>query len=464
MSLLQTGDIVRALGPALRARSGSAAGGFRRVVIDSRVASPGDLFVALRGERVDGHDYIADAAGRGATGVIAERVTGAPPDGLAVFEVDDSLRALQWLAADWRAHRDVRVVGVTGSVGKTSCKEMIASVLATRYAVHRNEANQNNEVGLPLAVLAIEDSHEIAVLEMGMYALGEIALLAEIARPTVGVVTNVGPIHLERLGSIEAIAEAKAELVRALPPEGLAVLNGDDGRVAAMARACGGRVAMYGESAGCDVRGSDVVTHGLGGASFTLRHAGEAASVRTAVPGRVGVHNALAAAAVAIEFEMPLGAIAAALAKVHPYRLVTVAGPNGSTLLDDTYNASPPSVLAALDLLGELGGRRIAVLGDMLELGAYEEQGHREVGERAASTADALIAVGERAATIAAGARGAGLADVRHFATKEGIAAHLRKTLREGDHVLFKGSRGMALETLVAELAGAGEDGESRHA
>ncbi len=460
---LTSADVARALGDGLRARR-AASPQFRRVIIDSRAAQEGDLFVALRGERVDGHDFVADAAERGASGAIVERPIPSAPPGFMLFETADSLAALQRLASWARERLPVRVVGVTGSVGKTSCKELIATLLGGRCRVHKNEANQNNEIGLPLAILALDEADEVAVLEMGMYARGEIAQLCSIARPEIGVVTNIGPIHLERLGSIEAIAEAKGELIEALPEHGVAVLNGDDERVAALARKSKGRVVLYGTEPWCQVRGSDLATHGLHGASFRLSYEGRSADVRTLLPGRHGMTNALAAAAVALLFDLTLDEIAAGLAKAQPYRLSVLDGPNGSRLLDDTYNASPPSVLAALDLLAELPGRRIAVLGDMLELGSAEEEGHRAVGIRAAAVADLLIAVGPRAAMIAEAARAGGRAEVRHFAGKSALAPFLAGVLAPGDQVLFKGSRGMALETVIAELTAAAGQDERREA
>ncbi|MSQ61874.1 MAG: UDP-N-acetylmuramoyl-tripeptide--D-alanyl-D-alanine ligase [Dehalococcoidia bacterium] len=460
--MLSVAEIARALGPTLRSHSGAGTPLFRRAIIDSREAAPGDLFVALPGQRVDGHDFVADAAAHGAEGAIVQRPIGSPSPDFALFETADSLAALQALAAHWRSGLHTHVIGVTGSVGKTSCKELTAAVLGVRYRVYRSTANQNNEIGLPLAVLAIEREHEFAVLEMGMYARGEIATLARIARPETGVVTNVGPVHLERIGSMEAIADAKAELIEALPADGLAVLNGDDARVSAIAARTAARIVRYGTTPGCDVRGSNAHGHGLDGVSFTLSAGGEQTEVRVAIPGAPGMVNAMAAAAVALNYGMTLPEIAVALTEARPYRLRVVAGPGGSVLLDDTYNASPPSVLAALDLLADLSGRRIAVLGDMLELGSYEERGHREVGQRAAQVADILIAIGERSVVTAEAARKAGLKNVTHFPVRAGVADVLRKTLRSGDHVLFKGSRGMALETVIAELTAPANGGEKR--
>ncbi|HWO93934.1 MAG TPA: UDP-N-acetylmuramoyl-tripeptide--D-alanyl-D-alanine ligase, partial [Dehalococcoidia bacterium] len=306
MSALTQAEVLNALAGELQARSGPTQTEFRRVVVDSRVAERGDLFVALPGERVDGHAFVAEAAERGATGALIEHPVEGVPPGVALFQVPSTLRALQLLAAERRRSAAVRVVAVTGSVGKTTCKELVASVLGTRFRVHKNEANQNNEVGLPLTILAMDRATEVAVLEMGMYARGEIALLASIARPEVGVVTNVGPIHLERLGSIEGIAEAKAELVEALPSDGVAILNGDDRRVAAMAERTEARALLYGEGPACHVRGSDLRTRGLAGITFRISYEGGTTEVATRVPGRVGMMNCLAAAAAGLAFGMPL--------------------------------------------------------------------------------------------------------------------------------------------------------------
>jgi UDP-N-acetylmuramoyl-tripeptide--D-alanyl-D-alanine ligase len=368
--------------------------------------------------------------------------------------VPDALAALQALASQRRAARpQLKVAGVTGSVGKTTTKELTAAVLASRHALLKNEGNLNSETGLPMVMLELTTKHRRAVLEMGMWARGEIALLCGIAMPDVGVVTNVGPSHMERLGSIEAIAAAKAELVEALPADGTAILNADDERVTAMTERTRAHVVTFGLAEDADVRAMDIESRGLAGLNFTLAHGDQRAAVYTRLPGRAMVHNALAAAAVAVTDGMALEEIAAVLSGAQiPTRLTTHVGPNGSTIIDDTYNASPASMRAALDLLGEVQGRKIAVLGDMRELGPAEADGHREVGAYAATIADEIYAVGELGARIGEAAKAAGHGSVHLVEDKATIAGDLGHRLQHGDVVLLKASRALALETLLEEL------------
>ena len=450
--MLAVDRVVQGTAELLVAGRGPVDRAFNRGVIDSRQVQPGDLFFALRGEHQDGHDFVDDALARGAAGLVVERPLEAPPD-VAVFQVSDSLSALQRLAAHWRARHDMRVVGVTGSVGKTTCKELIAAVLGTRWRMLKSPANLNTEIGLPLTLLELTPEHQRAVLEMAMYGPGEIDLLCRIARPQVGVVTNVGPVHLERLGSIDAIAAAKAELVTALPTDGVAVLNGDDPHVAAMASRTKAGVLLYGRSPQCDVRGRDLASRGLDGISFRLTYGGGSAEVEAHLPGRHHLHPALAAAAVALAEGMTLDEVAAALREARPeLRLRVLTTPSGATILDDSYNASPQSMLAALDLLAELQGRRIALLGEMRELGTAEEEGHRQVGQRAAACADLVLVVGERARPLYEAARAAGPAEVRFLASTQEAAPILRDELQPGDYLLVKASRAVALESVVDAL------------
>jgi UDP-N-acetylmuramoyl-tripeptide--D-alanyl-D-alanine ligase len=450
--MLAVDRVVQGTAELLVAGRGPADRAFNRAVIDSRQVQPGDLFFALRGEHQDGHDFVDDALARGAAGLVVERPLEAPPD-VAVFQVSDSLSALQRLAAHWRARHDMRVVGVTGSVGKTTCKELIAAVLGTRWRMLKSPANLNTEIGLPLTLLELTPEHQRAVLEMAMYGPGEIDLLCRIARPQVGVVTNVGPVHLERLGSMGAIAAAKAELVAALPTDGVAVLNGDDPHVAAMASRTKAGVLLYGRSPQCDVRGRDLASRGLDGISFRLTYGGGSAGVEAHLPGHHHLHPALAAAAVALAEGMTLDEVAAALREARPeLRLRVMTTPNGATILDDSYNASPQSMLAALDLLAELQGRRIALLGEMRELGIAEEEGHRQVGQRAAACADLVLVVGERARPLYEAARAAGPAEVRFLASTQEAAPILRDELQPGDYLLVKASRAVALESVVDAL------------
>jgi len=386
------------------------------VSIDSRSTFPDALFVALRGERVDGHDFVTDALARGALGCMVSRVpTGELPVASRetptygprlLFLVPDPLNALQQLAAYWRLHHSADVVGITGSVGKTTTKEILAAVLAPARPVLRSEANLNTEIGLPLTLLRLTSEHRVAVLEMGMHARGDIALLARIARPRVGVVTNVAPVHLERMGTIERIAHEKSELIAALPAHGLAVLNGDDPWTRAMATASGvAPVCLVGLGPDCDFQALDIAPDGLDGLSFTMQAEGSRFAVRTRVPGAHTAHAFLTAAAVAREGGLEWDEILAAIEGVRlQSRQSIVRGAGDMVIIDDTYNASPLSMEAALNLLSSARGTKMAVLGDMLELGPMEEQAHREVGERAAEVAEWLIVRGGRGRWIAEGA------------------------------------------------------------
>lgn len=453
--MIRAVEVESSLRPVLLDKAGEIPARFSRVVTDSKQVRPGDLFVALKGERHDGHDFLGDALSLGARGLLVRRPPASRPEGVAVYVVGDTLQALQMMAAGRRRRFPVRVIGVTGSVGKTTTKEITASVLSRRYRVLKNEANYNNEIGLPLTLLKLTRRHERAVLEMGMYAPGEIRQLCGIALPHAGVVTNVGPVHLARLGSIEAIAEAKTELVEALPADGYAVLNGDDPRVRAMSGRTRAAVLLYGASEGCDVRGTGLESGGLRGFSFDIEREGRKARVQTRLPGPHLLHNFLAAAAVGLMEGMTLEEVADALSQARSQlRLKVYRGRKGSVILDDTYNASPASMLAALALLADVPGRRIAVLGDMRELGAQEEEGHRVVGREAARVVDELHTVGELGRIIADEARRGGHEAVRDWATKEEAARAVAKKLDKGDVVLLKASRALELETVLPELKG----------
>jgi UDP-N-acetylmuramoyl-tripeptide--D-alanyl-D-alanine ligase len=458
-------------------------------VIDSRLASPGCLFIALRGERHDGHDFIGQAIDKGAVAVVAEEgssvpcatVVAAKPEepGLGDWEpglpvcliVPDSLAALQQAAAYWRRQHDVRVIGITGSVGKTTSKEVMAAVLSQRFRTLKSEGNYNNEIGLPLTLLGLGASHERVVLEMGMYDLGEIAQLADIALPQVGVVTNVGPAHLERLGSIAHIAQAKAELPQALPlaeEGGVAILNSDDEWVMAMASQTQARVFTYGLRTDSDLWANDIEGEGLEGIHFCFHYGQETVHARVPMLGRHSVHTALRAAAVGLVEGLAWEEIMTGLRdQSAQLRLVAVPGPAGSTILDDSYNSSPTSCIAALNLLDELGGRgeagrKIAVLGDMYELGSYEKEGHRIVGRRARDVADVLVAVGSLGRIIGEEALKAGMptGSVCLVETNAQAIECLRILLvpgPAGDRILVKGSRGMGMEEIVTALQSGGE-------
>ena len=446
---------------------------FKEVVVDSRLVTEGSLFVALPGEHTDGHLFVGDAFRRGALAALVQEpvddctallnvkrplVAGGSIPLPMCFLVPDTLTALQELAAYWRrVHSNCKVVGVTGSVGKTTTKELIAAVLRQRFSTLRSPGNYNNEIGLPLTMLRLNPTVEWVVQEMGMYDLGEIAHLAEIALPEVGVVTNVGPTHLERLGSIERIAQAKAELVQALPPDGLAVLNGDDQRVRAMATLTKAKTILYyGLEPRNNLWASDIQSYGLEGLRLSFHFQGESVTVRLPLLGRHSVHGALAAAAVGLSQGLAWDEIISGLRdKSARVRLLVVPGIHSTTILDDTYNASPASTVAALNLLTEMPGRKVAVLGGMLELGSYEEAGHRLVGRRAADVVSVLVTVGKLGRLIAEEALAAGMSPsaVHAVADNDEAIAVLQRVLSEGDFVLVKGSRGIAMENIVAKLA-----------
>jgi UDP-N-acetylmuramoyl-tripeptide--D-alanyl-D-alanine ligase len=435
--------------------------GFDSVVIDSRAKLNGALFVAIKGERLDGHQFVLDAIGHGARGALVREDWEAPaalPAGTALIRVPDPVVALQDLARWWRARHDVEVVAITGSIGKTSTKEVISSMLSTRYNTLKSEGNLNNEIGLPITMLRLTGQHRKAVLEMGAgYALGELTFLCDIAKPQVAVVTLVAPVHLERMGSIERIALNKSELVRALPSDGTAVLNGDDPRVRAMQEVTNARVILFGLDEGNDLCARDIASHGLNGVHFTLHVAesGQEWRVRLPLLGRHSVHTALAAAGAAhaagMTWDQIVGALQGLDAQV---RLLVVPGYNESTIIDDTYNAAPESTIAALNLLDEMAGNRIAVLGDMLELGSYSHEGHVKVARRATVVANRLVVVGTLGRLIGEEALRTGMPPERVFfaVDNEQAVEYLKRLLQPGDHILVKGSRGLHMEEIVEGL------------
>jgi UDP-N-acetylmuramoyl-tripeptide--D-alanyl-D-alanine ligase len=451
---LTADDLVRLTGGRLLARSDRP---IRRAAVDSRLVTGGEVFVALPGERTDGHAFVAEAVARGAAALIVTRPPGDPAvlGDVTVVRVADALAALGAIAAGWRRRFEPLVVGVTGSIAKTSTKEAVATVLSTRLRTLRNEGNLNNEIGLPLTLLRLGPEHEAAVLEMGMYLGGEIADLARMARPRIGVVTAVQPVHLSRIGSLEAIEAAKGELLEALPPDGRAILNADDPIVRGMGTRSAARSMSYGFADDADVGAEAVVSAGLDGMRFVLRADGVRRPVTIPTLGRLSVHNALAAAAVGRAAGLSLDEIGDGLATgwsaPHRAELVRLGS---VTLVDDTYNASPRSVIAALDLLAGLPGRRGAVLGEMLELGEAAEEGHRAVGEAAARTVDWLVVVGSGASGVADGALAAGMEPARIVRVRDAETAleAIPPRLRDGDVVLLKASRGIALDRVVDGL------------
>lgn len=445
-------------------------------VVDSRQVIPGSLFVAIPGEKSDGHDFIGEAFRRGASFALIQKDVDAsfrtldlrsvssvdaftrddlvPP---MCLRVDNTVAALQKIARFWRRKLDLRVIGITGSVGKSTTKEMIAEVLSTRYRTLKSPGNLNNEIGLPLTVLKLSSGYECAVLEMGFYVPGEIAFLCDIALPQIGVVTNVGTVHAERAGSQEAIARGKSELVQSLPPapNGVAILNFDDPWVRKMEEKTKARIFFYGLSPEANLWADNVVGLGLEGIRFRLHYRGETLHVKIPLIGRHSVHTALRAAAVGLSEGMNWQEILEGLSQGHTQlRLAAVRSQNGALLLDDTYNASPESMLAALNLLDELDGRKVAVLGDMLELGPYERGGHEMVGLRAAQIVSVLLTLGERAHMIAEAARRAGMKknSIVEFDEFDPLMEWLKTNLTSNDAVLIKGSHGLRMDRITSML------------
>jgi len=450
--LAATGGTLSALGHATR---------FPGVTTDSRALGAGELFVAIRGDTHDGHAFVADAAGRGAGAVVVEQPLERAAPGCGVILVRDTLAALGHLAAFHRRRRRPRVVAITGSNGKTTTKEMLAAILERAPGagrVLRTTGTQNNLVGLPLTLLRLADTDAIAVVELGMNGPGEIWRLAEIAEPDIGVITCVAPAHLERLGSIHGVAEAKAELYRRLRPSATAVVNADDPLVVAAADAFPGRKVSFGTGGGLPVAAAGIADRGLEGIDFQLVVERREAPVRLAVPGRHNVTNALAAAAAAHVLGVELEVVRAGLEAFQPpgMRMEVTQLPSGVTVLNDAYNANPASMAAALRTLAtSRGRRRLAVLGEMRELGAEAACAHRDLGTTAAAAnLDALFVLGEHAAEVRAGAEAAGMAPDRIVVAQshDDLAAQLRAQCRPGDLVLLKGSRGAAMEEVLRRL------------
>lgn len=441
---------------AAAAVGGNAVGGdpvFSRVIIDSRAVATGDLFVALRGERFDGHNFVRDAlqAGAAAAMVAADARDKLSALGAPLVVVPDTRRALGDLAAHWRARFRIPLVGLTGSNGKTTVKEMLASILrdaaGAEDAVLATEGNLNNDIGLPLMLLRLSAGHRYAVIEMGMNHAGEIAYLTRLARPDVAIVTNVGRAHMEFLGTREGIARAKGEIFEGLGPAGIAVINADDGFAPMFRGAVAGHpVIDFGLEHPAQV--SAEFRLGPEGSLMTLRLPGKRVEVRLRVPGVHNVRNALAAAAAASALSIPPESIASGLMRFTGVkgRLQGKAGLNGSRLIDDTYNANPESVEAALAVLAVASPPRVFVLGDMGELGPDSHGFHFEIGAKArAAGIETLLALGE-ASVHAARAFGPG---ARHFERIEDLLAHVENLLAPGVTVLVKGSRFMQMERVV---------------
>ncbi len=441
--------------------------------IDSRQVIPGSMFVALPGERTDGNEFVAEAFLKGANVALVQKDLGGefpqidlrtgqvgdlpdPTKPFCIF-VDDSLKALQQIARFWRNKLDLRVIGITGSVGKSTTKELVAEILSVRYATLKNPGNLNNEIGLPITILQLSEGYQCAVLEMGFYVPGEITFLCEIAKPQVGIITNIGTVHAERAGSQEAIAKGKSELIQHLPPapRGIAILNYDDPWVRPMAEKTAARVFYYGLDPKADIWADEIESMGLEGIKLRIHHGPETMVLKVPLIGEHSVHTVLRAAAAGLCEGLDWGEIILGLRQSHSQlRLVAVHTRNGALVLDDTYNASPESTLAVLNLLRSIDGRKIAVLGDMLELGPYEKEGHEMVGRRVAEVAEMLIAVGERSKMIVDAAHQSGMKtrNIHWFPDVQPVIDLLGSILHEGDVALVKGSHGLRLDRITSAL------------
>jgi UDP-N-acetylmuramoyl-tripeptide--D-alanyl-D-alanine ligase len=445
-------------------RSGDPGRTCEGVSIDTRTLAGGELFVAIRGPNHDGHRFLAEAVARGAGALLSEpkRAECAATGDVPVVEVEDTTRGLGALARGHRAAFQGPVVAITGSNGKTTTKEMCAAILAAQHPCLKNEGNLNNLYGLPLTLLQRIERHHSVVVELGTNHPGEIATLAAIACPTVGVLTNVGTAHVEYLGSREGIAQEKGALLEALPADGAAVLNADDPLVLDQAPRSAARVVTFGLGPEADVRAESVTTLGGRGFAFDLIAPQGRRSVQVAGLGTVTVTNALAASAAALAAGASLADVAAGLARYRPMggRMERVALARNVIVIDDSYNANPQSMECSLRSLAELKGtsRAIAVLGDMGELGAVAPRAHRDTGRLVATLGvDFLFALGEYAGETARGAVEAGMEPDRVHASKDQAetAARVLEVLRGNDWVLVKGSRSMRMERIVQAIANA---------
>ena len=425
------------------------------VSTDSRSIRPGELFIPLKGEHFDGHDFIVPALQAKASGIIISRDWkggNLPPD-IPVIEVADTLTALGDLARAWVQHTQATIIAVTGSNGKTTTREMTAAILERSHTVLKPRCNWNNLIGLPLTLLGLGPHHQMAVLELGMNRRGEIRRLAEIAQPRIGVITNVGPVHLEYLKTLEEVARAKGELFESLGSGSHAVINADDSRVAALARRCPAQIMTFGIASPAQVRALDIASPASGGNRFILAVGEESAPVSLRIPGMHSIYNALAAAAVASLCRVGMQEIKAGLEGYtsFPGRMEIIRLDDDITIINDTYNANPTSMEIALTTLAQLkgAGRGIAVLGDMLELGETSEAYHRQLGSLITTLQISLVILtGAHAQTVAAGAgdKGTAGASISIADTHEEIAAQLDRTVQPHDWILFKGSRGMRME------------------
>lgn len=442
---------------AMAVCSGAQIEAFTGITTDSRTVQPGELFVALSGEFFDGHNYCVKAAELGAAGMLVDRDVAGLPENVAVFKVENTLLAFQKIARAYRrSFADLKVFAITGSNGKTSTKDLLAACLSAKYNVVKTQGNFNNEIGLPKTLLNIDEATDIAVVEMGMRGLGQIAELCQIAEPDSGLISNVGETHMELLGSMENIGKAKGEIVENLPADGFAVLNGDNEYVVAAAAKTKAKVVYFGLNETCDYRGSNIVTSGLG-TTFTCteKATGKSVQVKLQLIGEHNVYNALSAVAGAACYGVPIEDSVKALATARltgsRQEIIYIGD---ITFINDAYNASPASMEAALKTLAEAkkavkNARTIAVLADMLELGDISENGHRRVGRWAVENGtDFILTYGKEAAYISDEAAKLG-GKTKHCTDRQAAANELRTIANAGDIILLKGSHSMQVDKML---------------
>lgn len=433
-----------------------------KISTDTRTLEKGSMFIALRGERTDGHNYIKNAFEKGASVVVCETHVEAP-GGCTVITVNDTIRALKDLAKRYMESFSIPVIGITGSVGKTTTKEMIAQILSTEYNVHKTMGNFNNHIGLPLSVLELTHEHTAAIFEMGMSGLGEIEYLADIIRPDIGVITNIGISHIEKLGTRQNILRAKLEITKGMKENGKLVLNGDDELLSGLKGLLPMPMIFYGINETCELNAFDIQSRGEDGVRFTVNLRNEDVDISLPAPGIHNVSNALAAIACGLELNVSNENIKKGLANYSQEKMrLNIVKYNGIKIINDSYNSAPASAEASLSVLREVAGdsRSIAVLGDMLELGDYAREAHRQIGATVVREhISHLVAVGTLARDYVQGALEAGMDEknTRYFEEAEQAISYLKNFLEPGDVVLFKASRGMKLDALIEGVFGMAE-------